>query len=442
VIGGNASSDVEWSRDETGNKRVPAADEMSTRASTSATILRGRWLIVARAAWLIIATLALGVFVASIPAYIADILQLGQANWMGAPVEAPEALVFALDLLGVLASVAAALLCLTLGVVLFWRRSDDGMVVFISLYLLAYGTVFAGPLEWAERFYPWWPSLAIDVFQPLLLTTPTIALIVLFPDGRLVPRWTGWLIVLSVPLVVSILYLPLPYWGAYLTLLVTGAIYAQVHRYRHVSAPTGRQQTKWVLYGFLVWWLLILLLGIPYTLESNLPSGSPLPWWALISSAGWWLTLAIVPLSLSIAVLRYRLYDIDLVVNHTLVYASLTVMLGLVYFGSVASLQYAFRALTGHEDFPQLTIVISTLAIAALFDPLRRRIQAFIDRRFYRRKYDARETLEDFSARLRDETNLDSLNAELITVVKETMQPEHVSLWVRPEAPSGGRHPG
>jgi hypothetical protein len=412
---------------------------MSTRASTSATILRRRWLNVARAAWVVIATLAMGVFIASIPAYISDILQLGQANWMGAPVEAPEALVFALDLLGVLASVAAALLCLTLGVVLFWRRSADWMVVFISSYLLAYGTVFAGPLEWAEDFYPGWPALAVDVIQPLLLTTPTIALIVLFPDGRLVPRWTSWLILLSIPLALSVLYLPLLYWGVYLTLLMTGSIYAQAHRYRHVSTPTGRQQTKWVLFGLLLWWLLILILSVPYSIESSLPSGSPLPLWTLISSAGWWLTLAIVPLSLSIAVLRYRLYDIDLVVNRTLVYSSLTVTLGLVYFGSVAFLQYAFRTLTGHEDFPQLAIVISTLAIAALFDPFRRRIQAFIDRRFYRQKYDTIKTLADFSARLRDETDLDSLNAELITVVKETMRPEHLSLWLRSNAASGAR---
>jgi hypothetical protein len=148
-----------------------------------------------------------------------------------------------------------------------------------------------------------------------------------------------------------------------------------------------------------------------------------------------------VPLSLTLSILRYRLYAIDVVINRTLVYGSLTVLLGLVYFGSVASLQYAFRALTGHEDFPQLIIVVSTLVIAALFDPLRRRIQALIDRSFYRRKYDARKTLDGFSARLRDETNLDSLNAELITVVKETMQPEHVSLWLRPDSAPEGLRP-
>jgi hypothetical protein len=144
--------------------------------------------------------------------------------------------------------------------------------------------------------------------------------------------------------------------------------------------------------------------------------------------------LTIVPLSLSIAVLRYRLYAIDVVINRTLVYGSLTVMLGLVYFGSVASLQYSFRTLTGHEEQPQLAIVVSTLVIAALFNPLRLRIQSFIDRRFYRRKYDAAKTLEAFGSRLRDETDLGTLRDELVGVVRETMQPEHVTLWLRPDS--------
>jgi len=414
---------------------------MSMRASRSATTLRGRRLVIARAAWAVIAALATGLFAASIPGYVSSILEVGRADFMDGPVEAPATMVFALDLLGVLASVTAAMMCLTLAFVLFWRRSNDWMVVFVSSYLLLYGTIMAGPLEWAEDFYPAWPALAVDVVQPLFLTTPTVALVLIFPDGRFVPRWTRWLIFSSIALMAAILYLPLAYWGVLMVVISCGAIYAQVYRYRHVSTPTGRQQTKWVLFGFLLWWLLIMILGVPYTIELNLPPGSPLPWWTLFGSAGWWLTLTLVPLSLTIAVLRYRLYDIDLVINRTLVYGSLTVMLGLVYFGSVASLQYAFRVLTGHYDFPQLTIVVSTLAIAALFNPARRRIQAFIDRRFYRHKYDARKTLDDFSARLRDETNLDSLNAELIMVVKETMQPEHASLWLRPEAASGDRQP-
>ena len=143
--------------------------------------------------------------------------------------------------------------------------------------------------------------------------------------------------------------------------------------------------------------------------------------------------MTIVPLALSIAVLRYRLYEIDLLINRTLVYGLLTAMLLAVYFGGVAATQGIFRTITGHEQQPQLAIVVSTLVIAALFNPLRRRIQSFIDRRFYRRKYDARKTLEAFSARLRDETDLEARNNELVGVVRETMQPAHLSLWLRPD---------
>src|SRR5829696_464804 len=314
---------------------------MSNGASPSATALRGRWLVVARAAWGVIAALALGLFVVSIPAYV---LTLGKAAWFGAPVDAPDKVVFVLDLLGALASITTALVCLTLAFVLFWRKADDWMVMFISSYLLAYGTVLAGPLERAEAFYPGWPTLAMDVVQPLFLTTPTIALFVLFPDGRFVPPWTRWLILLSIPLTGTILYLPPFYSWAILGMIVLGAVYAQIYRYRYVSAPTERQQTKWVLFGFLLWLVLMGILGVPYSIEMSLPSGSPLPWWSLVGSAGWWVALTIVPLSLSIAVLRYRLYEIDIIINRTLVYGSLTLMLALVYFGGVTATQALFQA--------------------------------------------------------------------------------------------------
>jgi hypothetical protein len=141
-----------------------------------------------------------------------------------------------------------------------------------------------------------------------------------------------------------------------------------------------------------------------------------------------------VPIAVGIAVLKYRLYNIDLLINRTLVYAVLTATLAAVYFGGVATVQAVFRVLTGQEQQPQLAVVASTLVIAALFNPLRGRIQSFIDRRFYRRKYDARKTLEAFSARLRDETDLEALSGELVGVVRETMQPAHLSMWLRPEA--------
>jgi hypothetical protein len=146
-----------------------------------------------------------------------------------------------------------------------------------------------------------------------------------------------------------------------------------------------------------------------------------------------------LPAAAGIAILKYRLYDIDLVINRTLVYGTLTATLVALYFGGIVLLQWLFVALTGEKS--TLAVVASTLLIAALFTPLRRRIQSFIDRRFYRRKYDARQTLEAFSAKLRDETDIETLNNELVGVVRETMQPGHVSLWLRPEAAPDGEHP-
>jgi hypothetical protein len=412
---------------------------MSSSASPSATTLRGRSLLFACTAWVLVAVLALGIFIASIPSYVSKVLNPGQAGWMRA-VEAPAGVVSAVDILGVVASISAALLCLTLATVLFLRKSEDWMIMFVSSYLLVYGIVLCGPLQGAEDFYPGWPSLAEFVVQPLLFTMPTVALFVLFPDGRFVPRWTRWLLVLSIPVAVAIFYMPYSYSAALLGMIMVGATYSQIYRYRHVSTPPQRQQTKWVVFGILLWVLLMGILFVPYSIELNLPAGSPLPWWTLVGGIGWLLTLTIMPLSLSIAVLRYRLYDIDILINRALVYGSLTTALVLIYVGGVAITQTVFRTLTGQEQQPQLAVVVSTLVIAAIFNPLRRRVQAFVDRRFYRKKYDAVQILQSFGARLRNETDLDTLSSDLVGVARETVQPVHVSLWLR--SSEGGRGPG
>jgi hypothetical protein len=207
-----------------------------------------------------------------------------------------------------------------------------------------------------------------------------------------------------------------------LGIVAAASLFARMRRARGVE----RQQIKWFTYAAVV-----LVGGV--VLDFTVSEATGVQWLGEIGYVLTMVGLAGLPMAIGIAVLRYRLYNIDWIINRTLVYGSLTVMLALIYFGGVAMTQAIFRALTGQEQQPQLAVVVSTLVIAALFMPLRRRIQSFIDRRFYRRKYDARKTPEAFSAKLRDETDLDALSDDLVGVVRETMQPKHVSVWLHPD---------
>jgi len=266
-------------------------------------------------------------------------------------------------------------------------------------------------------------------------------LLLLFPTGRLPSRrWRilAWILIMSevVFLALSIFFgSPDQVGGAItvITFVVVSMIFATVVlsalslvvRYRRASG-VERQQLKWfALAAVLVVSNLVgILLGLDRLLGGALSN-------VLEAAANTGLYVAV-----GFAILKHRLYDIDVIINRALIYGALTLSLVMVYIGCVVSLQYVFRALTGGNS--QLVIVASTLAIAALFNPLRRRIQSFIDRRFYRKKYNAAKTLEAFSARLRDETDLDDLGGDLVAVTQETVQPVHVSLWMRdPEHKSG-----
>jgi hypothetical protein len=204
---------------------------------------------------------------------------------------------------------------------------------------------------------------------------------------------------------------------------------------RRKGRAVERQQIKWLLFAGTIFFVGNILKNTVFS-----PLGGV--------SWGLWVGYLLVavgglggPIAIGVAILRYRLYEIDTLINRTLVYAALTATLALIYFGGVAASEAIFRGITGQDEQPQLAIVVSTLVIAALFNPLRRSIQSFIDRRFYRSKYDAAKTLEAFSAKLRDETDLDALSGDLVGVVKDTMQPAHVSLWLRPDTTSEGQHP-
>src|SRR5215212_2325556 len=312
-------------------------------------------------------------------------------------------------------------------------------------YRLSGGSPPGGLAETAAWFASWsWT---------LLVYVPTSFLLLLFPDGRLPsPRWrpVAWCAVLGLigfvagtalqagplgdfPQIMNPYGVESPILGA---VAIAGAILASasmvasavslIVRMRR-AGRVERQQIKWLAYGGALAVGSVFASGVIATI-----------WSADVGIALISFVMLGVPIFTGVAIARYSLYDIDIVINRTLVYGALTAALVAVYFGGVATLQSLFRAFSGQEQQPQLAIVVSTLAIAALFNPLRRRIQSFIDRRFYRSKYDARKTLESFSAKLRDETDLQALNNELVSVVRETIEPSHVSLWLRPHTAQWG----
>ena len=312
-------------------------------------------------------------------------------------------------------------------------------------YWLASGFGTVGLGETAAWVSSWLWSLL--VFVPLSL------LLLLFPDGRLPsPRWrpVAWGVVLGsadgalgnalkagplvdFPQIANPFGVDSPVvWlvGVAGSIVAAGSMVASavslIVRLRRVGGEQ-RQQIKWLAYGGA-----IMVGGV---------CGGVLvvPWNVPVSIVIMSVSLLGLPVFTGIAIVRYHLYDIDILINRTLVYATLTATLTLVYFGGVAGLQELLSPVMGEGNW--LAVVASTLLIAALFNPLRRRIQTFIDRRFYRKKYDARKTLEGFSARLRDETDLKALNDELVNVVRETMQPARVSLWLRPDPASEGEQP-
>ena len=315
---------------------------------------------------------------------------------------------------------------------LIWRRSDTWMGV-VAAVALAYFSIigFMGTIETVQ------PNIrSLLVFTEMTTWLSMFLVLYIFPSGNFVPRWTrriffGTLIFFTGILPVAIL-VPYEQWGpieiifsvVILIPILTG-VYAQIYRYRWVSDNLQRQQTKWIVAGFSVWAIVVATWMITQEIFT-LPPGPSRLWLNIIGiSLLSGLALLILPASMVIAILKYRLWDIDLIIRRTLIYGALTGTLALVYFVSVILLQRLLPAQT------QLATILSTLAIAALFSPLRARIQRDIDRLFYRRKYNTEQTLAAFNATLREEVDLEHLSASLLTIVEDTMQPEGASLWLR-----------
>ncbi len=321
-----------------------------------------------------------------------------------------------------------------IGLIIFWRKADSWFGLYLSVLFVAFGTQGRFLTSQVGDVMP----LLIPVLDALgtLIWLAFFPLLYLFPDGRFIPRWSRWLLVAWLVVTVGVFSLNLlPEAVAFVAVpiyLVIG-IGSQGYRYFRRSDTVQRQQTKWVFVSLglvvltAVWALVFLALSPPAPL---LKIGDF--WISAVASTLFSLSLALLPISIGMAILRYRLWDIDVVIRKTLQYTAVTALLAFIYFGSVFLLQRLFSSVSGQQS--PLALVVSTLLIAALFAPLRRRIQDGIDRRFYRRKYNAQQVLAQFARTARDETDMEALLIELERVIQETLQPEGVKVWLKPAA--------
>jgi hypothetical protein len=408
--------------------------------------LQGRRLLLARVLWVAVALLTVSVFVLSIPSEFARLrspcTDTVSCSWLirltaenarelrslGLSVDFFAAYFISLE-------AAFTVVPIAVGAIIFWRRPGDRMASLVSLVLLMYWAGITFPYHLLDLPRAWEVSSAVVA---LVGVGVILLFMYVFPDGHFVPRRARWLALVSIMAFAPSILFPYSslslWWHPLLNALVSTGVFGaialvQVYRYRLVSNFIQRQQTKWVVLG-----IVAAAVGYCMFLVLNLLQVGVLV--SLLGYSAALLLLFLLMISIVVAVLRYRLYDIDIVINRTLVYGSLTAALVALYFGVIVILQSLFIALTGQQS--TLAVVASTLLIAALFTPLRRRIQSFIDRSFYRKKYDARKTLEAFSVKLRNETDLQALNDDLVGVVRETMQPAHVFLWLRSETVTKG----
>jgi hypothetical protein len=336
-----------------------------------------------------------------------------------------------------LSSAISEVLWSAVGFLLFWRRSNDWLALLAAFFLVLTGMNSTGnPASVLALTHP---ALTFSLSLIGFLGQASLGVFfLLFPNGRLVSRWMGLILALVI-IQACFNNFPSPlypfdanwpgWWYGLVSFVTYGAlIVSQIYRFRRHSTPLQRQQTKWVLLGVTAAagvYIGLIVIG-SFMLSTSTQLVGQLVANTILAAA-----LLLIPLSIGFSILRYRLYDIDLLINRTLVYGTLTILLTLVYFGLVISLQLLVRLFAGQAAQSPVVIVVSTLAIAALFRPLRHQLQELIDRRFYRRKYDAEKTLAAFSATLREAPDLEQIRAQLLFAVQETMQPEHVSLWLR-----------
>jgi signal transduction histidine kinase len=336
------------------------------------------------------------------------------------------------------ASLIATLLSLGLAALLFRKRPADKMALFLAYYLLVHGILGAGAIEMLDPVWPGVSELNSFLFLPLISLPSSIAFLALFPDGRFVPRWTRWLVpatLLPVPLAVylgtsngsssSIPRRDLFTWAGYVIWVSIGVavLYAQVYRYRRVSTLEQRQQTKWVLFGVATMVALTGLGTIPWRIASTLPRGTTMPWWVPLNELTWFAAMAVLPTTLSIAILRYRLWDIDVIINRALVYGVLTATTMGLYVFIVGYLGGLIQAL----DRSVIAFLAAGL-VAVLFQPLRARLERAINRLMYGKRDDPYAVLSDLGRRLETSISPEATLASVVETVAQALKLPYVAI--------------
>lgn len=394
------------------------------------------------AVWIIFSAASIGLFAAGVfPSYLENVwtaamMYPSDLQGMGVSVIFYAAFQTALDVL-----LAAAFF--GIGIVIFTQGHNDWMMILVSLTCISFGMLFVPTLDVTAASYPAW-AIPVAVIRGTGLALSIIAGFYLMPDGRFVPKITRWLALVWLTLVIAwVLFPSLPAnlvyistWSDNLALSFTiyglwylSGVAAQVYRYKRVSRPVQQQQTKWVVLGTSAAVAAFFFFNMPLIFFPQLDRpGYAHLLYNFFARPAYIMVTAFVPASMAISILKYRLWEVDRIINRSLVYGILTLILGVAYIIMVLVLRTSLVSFTDNPS--TITTILSTLAVAAMFHPVRKFLQAWIDRQFFRRKYDAQMTLEQFRISIRNKVDIGSLSNELIRLVDKTIQPETISLWL------------
>lgn len=416
--------------------------------------------LIARALWLTMAGVAFWLFIAAMP-YHAEHLHVLCQTILCDSSQTPSQVAQELHDIGlttgffttytIVIESIFGLFYVAIAALIFWRKSDDLMALLAAAFLIAFVLAIIDISQVLQQSSEGLRWLAAGMGFLGEMSFPLC--FYLFPNGRFVPRWTRWLLLGWFLWGITEYLLPdksyrLTSWfnvleGVAFAAGLGSIVISQIYRYRFISTPTQKQQTKWVVFGMVPALVGFFCAGFVGFIVPNMllpvfsqPTSTLPVVLSIVANGCIYLVLLLIPLSLAIAVLRYRLWDIDSIVNKALVAGLLSLLLAAVYVGLIIGLE----SLVGRVEAPitqPIVIVVSTLAIAALFQPFRRRIQEIIDRSFYRSKYDAARTLEEFNARLSNQVTMSQVREHLLSVVQDTMQPTYVSLWLRSDGSTG-----